>query len=549
MTSYTDHPDDRALDLYVMGDADSLLRSRVDAHLAQCDACRAREQSLQSLVGAVRNVLAPVPAPHLLNRIHGTHAPRAPSWRRPSRIAAMVLLMVGSAVAVAQVVAYVRRDPVALRPTPPYSGQITDNPQSINAVLQRLGSSDSIPPTRKVGARVAISTDSFETQQTTVRALRDGRAIVVDFRSQTARLYDARLARAIDIGLVSSRMDVPISIAVSPFRGDSSLILSSGSVAADVVDPSGRVVRALPWGEPRLTMPMSTGTGIVSNSGHVIGSMPRTVRITPMQSWIFQPFNSGGDSMLVFRSALGSTQVDTVGYARRPPYVREPDLPSTDSLGRPVGVGRVKPVSTNDEVATFSDGTIAIVRSADYAIDWVDPDGTRRSTPPVAHEWRQLSAADKAALGNDVQKVLMMFPSEYSIRVSASERATGVQTQVVSTSGIPDRLPPFLGSFGYVSFRTLADADGRLWIPQYPAPGSGAAPPIVFDIVDKKGRLIDRVEMPPLTVPVAFAPGLVFAMQWLGQRPGCPHPAPGASALAPVECMNSVGRLVSYRVR
>jgi hypothetical protein len=42
----------------------------------------------------------------------------------------------------------------------------------------------------------------------------------------------------------------------------------------------------------------------------------------------------------------------------------------------------------------------------------------------------------------------------------------------------------------------LADADGHLWIPQPPTPGSRATPSIVFDIVNKQGTLIDRVQMP-----------------------------------------------------
>jgi hypothetical protein len=50
-----------------------------------------------------------------------------------------------------------------------------------------------------------------------------------------------------------------------------------------------------------------------------------------------------------------------------------------------------------------------------------------------------------------------------------------------------------------------ADADDRVWIrvnPQ-PAPMQG----FVYDIADRNGRLIDRVQLPPGRVVMGFAPG------------------------------------------
>jgi hypothetical protein len=114
---------------------------------------------------------------------------------------------------------------------------------------------------------------------------------------------------------------------------------------------------------------------------------------------------------------------------------------------------------------------------------------------------------------------------------------------------VPDQLPPFLVRHRPIPYRTIADADGRLWIPQLPAPGSGGAPAMVFDVVDRRGRLVDRVRMPPDAVPVAFAPGVVLAMQWLEPGPDCPHPAPGTQLPAEPACTNNLARLVSFRVR
>jgi hypothetical protein len=67
---------------------------------------------------------------------------------------------------------------------------------------------------------------------------------------------------------------------------------------------------------------------------------------------------------------------------------------------------------------------------------------------------------------------------------------------VIPPSTIPDTVPPFTTG-------VRADADNRLWIPLAPNLTTGLDH--VFDVVDRRGVLVDRVRVPyPI---VGFGPG------------------------------------------
>jgi hypothetical protein len=75
------------------------------------------------------------------------------------------------------------------------------------------------------------------------------------------------------------------------------------------------------------------------------------------------------------------------------------------------------------------------------------------------------------------------------------------ETPVMPPEDLPDYRPPF----GASSVR--ADADGNLWIrtiPPKPIPGGN-----VYDIVSRKGELVDRLQIPPGYTVVGFGKGRV----------------------------------------
>ncbi len=66
----SDHLTDHEIDQYVISDADREVRPQIEAHLAVCAECRARERALRSLVTRSRQAPAPRVSSHLLDRIH-----------------------------------------------------------------------------------------------------------------------------------------------------------------------------------------------------------------------------------------------------------------------------------------------------------------------------------------------------------------------------------------------------------------------------------------------------------------------------------------------
>src|SRR3954471_17567419 len=65
----------------------------------------------------------------------------------------------------------------------------------------------------------------------------------------------------------------------------------------------------------------------------------------------------------------------------------------------------LNPFQMSDEWSVLSDGTIAIVRVHDYHIDWIDPDGTHRSSAKMAIDWRRYTDAEKVQRVDSIKKV------------------------------------------------------------------------------------------------------------------------------------------------
>ena len=74
---------------------------------------------------------------------------------------------------------------------------------------------------------------------------------------------------------------------------------------------------------------------------------------------------------------------------------------------------------------------------------------------------------------------------------------------VVLPNEIPDYLPAVERVIG--SFR--ADADNRVWIRPKPPSGAPRGGGTIYDVVDRTGALIDRVQLPVGRTLVGFGPG------------------------------------------
>jgi len=86
----------------LFGDLDPERAKALEAHLAACEACRAREAEVSGALGALRRLEAferqnPVPPANVAAILSRDPAPRWIAWRRIGRAAAAVLALVGAA--------------------------------------------------------------------------------------------------------------------------------------------------------------------------------------------------------------------------------------------------------------------------------------------------------------------------------------------------------------------------------------------------------------------------------------------------------------------
>jgi hypothetical protein len=179
------------------------------------------------------------------------------------------------------------------------------------------------------------------------------------------------------------------------------------------------------------------------------------------------------------------------------PTVRTPDA---DGRWRYTSIQ--PPFELTDEWAALHDGTVAIIRWRDYHVDWIGPDGSKKSSAPTAWNWVRMSDEDKARFIDTLKVVLQKNDSSQAgqMMMFGGPSTTPVwETLTVAPSEVPDYPPPF------VPRATRVDLDDRIWLLERAPIGSRA--PLVYEVIDRNGQIVDRVRMPPNAAVLGFGPG------------------------------------------
>ena len=77
----------------------------------------------------------------------------------------------------------------------------------------------------------------------------------------------------------------------------------------------------------------------------------------------------------------------------------------------------------------------------------------------------------------------------------------GREPQFVAASELPDYQPPFFAG------ASRADREGQLWIRTIPTKALPAGGGYVYDVINSKGVLVDRVQVPKDRTIIGFAAG------------------------------------------
>jgi hypothetical protein len=330
------------------------------------------------------------------------------------------------------------------------------------AVLSLAATSQSARVLDKPQVEIA---ESF-TNVGSVRELSDGRLIVADVGNRSVHVVDFKAKSVAPIGGNGAGPGEYRSPGILlPLSGDTTLLADAGNARLLAIAPNAKPAAALPdvWpladGRPGTRL----ARGIDARGrGYFQG------RASGMRA------EAGGavaaDSAALVRSARGTTAEDTLGYINLSP--RKLNMTSKDGKLQSVDI-IIPPFPSQDGWVAFADGSVALVRTHNYRVDWVLADGKRVAGRSIPFTPVKVTDADK-------------------------------NTRTGPPADWPDVKPPF----AYAG--VLAGADGNVWIPRYgPAEDTRSH----YDVVDRRGVVVARVDVPNRGRIVGFGPKSIYVVR------------------------------------
>jgi hypothetical protein len=358
-----------------------------------------------------------------------------------------------------------------------------------------------------------------------------GFTVIADTTPATASAYAGRVANLI------------------AYHGDSSLFIDAASSSMLVLDGAGQVARVM-------ALPRSRDAGVLGSAiGNVGMDAQGRLAYRAMPNVQFRMMGAPGaggappqpevpDTAPVVRVDLATRTTDTLGYVKVPrPKV---DIQRDEATGRMSVNMIVNPLPTVDEMVVTSNGSVAIVRGRDYHVDWIRADGTKESTPKMQHNWQRLTEEEKTTFLDSLKAARERFLASQPQPAGPQPGAASATTQGpngerrqqttmiiggggpaaalggggpmgmnnrnvtwVPASELPDYKPPFFNG------NVRADADGNIWVLTIPTRGIPGGP--VYDVINGKGELVDRVQVPAGRTVVGFGSGGVV---YLAAREG-----------------------------
>jgi hypothetical protein len=419
-----------------------------------------------------------------------------------------------------------------------------------------------MPGIRQLGPVTVVGRDSLGAV-TTVRQLPGGRVLVNDIVGRRVVMLDSSLSSLTVIADTTSATANAYGVrpgGLIAYRGDSTLFIDPASLSMLLIDPTGKIARVM--SAPRANDVGFLVGGPFGNPG--FDAQGRLIYRAPPRFQFNGPRPSSGtalpqlptppDSAALVRFDLATRKLDTVTWFKTPKINLNINRSPT---GEVRVVSSMNPLPQGDDWAILPDGTIALVRGRDFHVDWVGPTGIT-SAPKIPFDWERLTdegkvafidsarvAIEKARASGQTQftavargsgELVGATPREGAPRDGATREGAvsaggagagaGAGTMTVTTNGnttvtavgpggggpippltmvSPSDLPDYKPAFTPGS--TRADADGNLWIRT--TQNVDARP--VYDIVNRKGELIDRVQLPRNRVLAGFgANGVVY---------------------------------------
>lgn len=390
-----------------------------------------------------------------------------------------------------------------------------------------------------------------------LRQLPNGSVLVNDAGRRRLVMLDSKLAN--ETVVIDSAAGAANSYGLRPaplinYLGDSSLFVDAASSSLLVIDPLGAVSRVMSAPKPGDLRFLGSSSAYVDNKGRLLYRGAQVItqnrnlnpgeRPAPIQP---------PDSAPILRADFDTREVDTVGRVKISSGTRVAMDRTAD--GKMQVKMTINPVQVVDDWAVLSDGTLAFVRGHDYHVEATTPTGESVRGAKLPFDWKRLEDSDKQTLIDSARTA-----QESAQRANAANTTTsgavsisggsgavagggGERVMVVMSAGGGGSVGGGGGSFTsgdmgpgqeikmgapqiefvplkeiadyYPSIRSGAakpDLDGNLWILTTTSAQSQGGE-LVYDVVNKKGELFQRVRIPKGRSVAGFGRGgVVFLM-------------------------------------
>ncbi len=383
------------------------------------------------------------------------------------------------------------------------------------------------PPLRPLGPIVHVSKELLGSVSA-VRQLPGGGLLINDIAGRKLVLFDSSLDSfrvVADSTPATSNAYGSKAAGLIVWTGDSTLFVDPQSLSMLVIDPSGKPARVM--ATPRASdvnnlVGGPAGVPALDAAGRLYYRAEPRFGMTTGPEGMMVPVMA--DTAPLIRYDLAARKLDTVAFLHIP---RLSVMTSTDVQGRPHMSVTRNPLPIADDWALLAGGAIAVLRAQDYHLDWVQSDGSRRSTGKIPFDWKRLSDDDKVAFIDSarvaMQRLLSPATSPAAGTAGATSDSAGAQRgaapsqpssgsgamtfsiptpELVAPSELPDYAPPFSPG------AARADLAGNLWVRTSNVVRGGSE----YHVISASGELLDRIVLPTGRVIAGFGRGGVVFM-------------------------------------
>lgn len=347
---------------------------------------------------------------------------------------------------------------------------------------------------QSLGAPTGVLADDFGAILS-VRERADGTVLVPDPLGARLYLVDFTTGSRVQVGSEGQGPEEYLQPdAVWPLPGDSTLLVDLGNGRMVALGPENEFGPTTPLsaGDPRTGMVIAIPLGIDDSGAVYARSMGGGMGELP----------DSGSVLRVDREALTTEDVARFKLPERR------TIESGSANDRSVRLETV-PLSGEDSWGVASDGSVVVVRSSDYHVDWFAPDGTVISGPPTPFQPVPIGTAEKEEWVRAQSRAggglsVMVEINNGSVQLGF-RRGGGGEDDEPDIDGYawPDVKPPFETS------RVSVDGMDRAWVRRSRPAGAEA----FYDVFDRSGARVATFSMPWDRRIVSFGEGTIYVVR------------------------------------